>query len=172
MEEAFSLDGEPGLSHLRPLTPAKVAQIAARLGESIAPWVKRLLERPWLRPEGTNRHYRWMVALARDAIRLRGRTRGWRLYEEWLDSIRANSPELSLPSQKTKDPRNVLDHARRRAWEFACKKPNCLGARLSYRCAKAHRVAWFASATRLSRLSARRGYARLVLELTTSDSPC
>ncbi len=42
MEEAFSLYGEPGLSHLRPLTPAKFAQIAARLGESMAPWVKRL----------------------------------------------------------------------------------------------------------------------------------
>jgi hypothetical protein len=124
IEVAFSLDGEPRLSHLRPLTPNRIAQIVARLGESIAPWVKRRLEQPWLRSEGGNRHFGRMVALAREAIRIRGSTRGLRLYDEWLEKIRANSPELSLPSQKTRDPRNVLDHARKRAWELASKRPS------------------------------------------------
>ena len=94
MEQAFSLDGEPGVSHLRPLKPAKVAQIVSRLGEAIAPWAKRLLERPWLRREGTDRHYRWMVALARDAIRLGGRTRGCRHYEQWLETSGQTRPSF------------------------------------------------------------------------------
>jgi hypothetical protein len=124
IEVAFSLYGEPGLSHLCPLTPAKVAQIVVRLSDRIAPWVTRRLELPWFRTEGGNKHFGRMVALAREAIRVRGHTRGLRLYEEWLEKVKANSPELSLPSQKTKDPRNVLDHSRKRAWELASKRPS------------------------------------------------
>jgi hypothetical protein len=124
IEATFSLDGEPGLSHVRRLTPAKLAQIIAVLGDNVAPWAKRLIETAWLRFEGTNKHFGHMLALAREAIRIRGRTRGLRLYEEWLEKIKANSPELSLPSQKTKDPRNALDHSRKRAWELASKRPS------------------------------------------------
>jgi hypothetical protein len=124
VEKSFSLCGEAGLSFVRPLAPAKLAAIAAGSGERIAAWAERRIETPWLRREGTNTHYRWMVALAREAIRVCGRLRGSSAYDGWLDRIKANSPELSLRSLKTNDLRNVLDHGRQRAWEYACKNPN------------------------------------------------
>jgi hypothetical protein len=124
LESAFSLDGEPGLAHVRPLAASKLAEIVARLTDNVAPWAKRRIEEPWMRLEGTDAHYRHIVALAREAIRVYGRARGNREYNGWLDRIKANSPELSLPSLKTKDTRNVLDHSRKRAWEYACRNPN------------------------------------------------
>lgn len=124
VECAFSLDGEPGLSHMRPLTPAKLAGMVATSMPELRIWAQRLLETPWTRAEGTHRHFGHLVALARESIRIYGRTRGSRFYNASVDRIKANSPELSLPSQKTKDQRNVLDHARERAWELASKKPS------------------------------------------------
>jgi len=124
IETAFSLDGELGLSHVRPLAPKRLAEIVAAIPATIAAWAKRRIELPWTAIEGTQKHYRWMVALAREAIRIFGQARGRRHYDDWLDRVRANSPELADPSRETKDPRNVLDHARERAWEFACKEPN------------------------------------------------
>jgi hypothetical protein len=124
IERPFSLDGELGLEYVRPITAAKVAQIIARIGDNIAPWAKRRIETAWMRLEGTDKHFGHMVALAREAIRIHGRARGGRVYNEWLDRIKANSPELSLPSPKTKDQRNVIDHARKGAWELAIRRPN------------------------------------------------
>jgi hypothetical protein len=124
IEAAFSLDGELGLSHVRALTAQGLAEIVAAIPAKIAPWAKRRIETPWLRLEGTQKHYRWIVALAREAIRVFGGASGRQQFDEWLDRIKANSPELSLPSDKTKDPRNVLDHARGRAWEYASRRPN------------------------------------------------
>jgi|SRR5580704_859792 hypothetical protein len=124
IELVFSLDAEPGLSHLRPITPAKIVQFVARLGESIAPWAKRLIETPWRRSEGTNRHFGHMIALAREALRVYARAGGKTTYDLWLNRIKANSPELSLASIKTGDRRNVIDHSRERAWAFACRNPN------------------------------------------------
>jgi hypothetical protein len=124
IEAAFSLDGELGLSHVRPLTPQGLAAIVVARPATIAAWANRRIETPWLRLEGTQKHYRWIVALAREAIRIYGRARGRHHYDDWLDRIKANSPELADPSRKTKDPRNVLDHARERAWEYSCRNPN------------------------------------------------
>lgn len=123
IETAFSLDGEPGLSHVRPLIRAKLAEIVASLSDNLAPWAKRRIETPWLRTEGTARHFGHMVALAREAIRIYGRRRGFHYYDQWLEKVRAASPELSLRSYKTNDSRNVIDHSRNGAWDYACKRP-------------------------------------------------
>jgi hypothetical protein len=124
IEAPFSLDGEPGLSHVRPLTRVKLAAIVASFSDNLAPWARRRIETPWVRREGTAKHFGHMVALAREAIRIYGRGRGFRHYDEWLEMVRANSPELSLPSLKTKDSRNVIEHSRKTAWDYACKNPN------------------------------------------------
>lgn len=124
IEAAFSLDGESGFSHLCALTPQGLAEIVATGPATIAAWANRRIEIPWTAVEGTQKHYRWIVALAREALRLFGHAGGRPHYDDWLDRIKANSPELAEPSRKTKDPRNVLDHARERAWKYACEKPN------------------------------------------------
>jgi hypothetical protein len=124
LEKPFSIAGELGLAHLRPLAPAKLTAMLADGGAGLATWARKRIETPWLRVEGTDKHYRWIVALAREAIRLYGLARGLLAYDGWLDRIKANSPELSLPSLKTKDERNILDHGRQRAWQYACKNPN------------------------------------------------
>lgn len=124
LETAFSLYGEPGLSHVHPLRVSELAKIVADLGSRVAPWAIRLLAEPWLRAKGTDKHFGRMVALAREAIRIDGRSRARHRYDMWLEEVRCLSPELSLPSTKTRDARNVLDHARDRAWNLACQKPN------------------------------------------------
>ena len=124
LEKPFSLDGEPGLAHVRPLAPAKLAAILADSGPKILEWAKKRIETAWLRVEGTDTHFRWMIALAREAIRLYGVLRGRPAYDEWLDHIKAKSPELSFGSLKNADQRNVLDHGRERAWQYACERPN------------------------------------------------
>ena len=126
IETAFSLDAVPGLSHVRPLSPRRLAEIVSAVHPKIAAWAERRIETPWVRlePKGTYAHFGHMIALAREAIRIYGpQERGQGSYYEWLDRINANSPELSLPSQHTKDPRNVLDHARERAWKYAIERP-------------------------------------------------
>ena len=123
LEVAFSLNGEPGLSHLRPLKRAAVTRIVALLRGSLAPWVQRILNEPWRRSEGTARHFRQMVALGREAIRIYGSIKGHSVFWSWIDKVNANSPELSLPSLKTRDLRNVLEHGRLRAWDWARQYP-------------------------------------------------
>jgi hypothetical protein len=124
LEKPFSLDGEFGLAHVRSLAPAKLATILADGGARLRPWAQKRIETAWLRVEGTDTHFRWMLALGREAIRLYGVLRGRRAYDEWLDHIEANSPELSLGSLKNADQRNVLDQGRERAWQYACERPN------------------------------------------------
>ena len=126
IEQPFSLDGEVGVAHARPLTSAKLAEIVVPECESIAPWAKRLIESPWRKIDrhGTYGHFGHMIALGRDAIRVYGIGRGRQVYDEWLDRVKANSPELSQPTLKTSDRRNLIDHARERAWEYACRLPN------------------------------------------------
>jgi hypothetical protein len=123
LELPFSLNGEPGLSYLRPLKPTTVARIVASLRSGVSPWARRLLNDPWRRTEGTHRHYGHMVALAREALRIHGPISGCSAYGSWIDQVKSNSPELLLLSLKTKDRRNVLDHGRERAWEWARQHP-------------------------------------------------
>ncbi|MGC1986358.1 MAG: hypothetical protein WA668_13315, partial [Candidatus Cybelea sp.] len=126
IETPFSFDGEVGISHVSPLTRGKLAEIVRGARGSVAPWAVRLIDTPWRRTDqgGTHAHFGNLVALAREAIRLYGEAQGKPAYDTWIDTVKAHSFELSQPSQKTRDPRNVLDYSRERAWEYARRKPN------------------------------------------------
>jgi hypothetical protein len=123
VETPFSLDGEPGLSYLRPLAPTKLTEILAPLSVSVAPWAQRYIEMAWVRAEGTQAHFGHMVALAREASRVHGRFSNFAIYDAWIDCVKANSPELGRPSLRNGDTRNVLDHSRQRAWDYAMEHP-------------------------------------------------
>jgi hypothetical protein len=125
VERACNLNGEVSdLSDVSPLPLGALTAIVQRLGDEHPPWLERYVRTPWTAIEGTHLHYRHMVALAREAIRQRGATKGRSLYDEWLARIKANSPQLDALSRTTSDPRNVLDHGRERAWEFARREPS------------------------------------------------
>ena len=119
LERAFSLDGEQGLQHVRPLSAAFLAKMVDDDREPEIEWVARLVETPWGRAEGTNRHFSHLVALAHEAVRRGGTKVGQFILEHWVSTIKANSPELSRPSSKNGDRRNVLDRGRERAWQYA-----------------------------------------------------
>lgn len=124
IERACRLDGEVSdLVGVQPIALTALAAIAQRLGNERPPWVERYLREPWVSTEGSKTHYRRMVALAREAIREQGSIRGDALYCAWLDQIKISSPQLDVPSLKTRDRRNVLEHGRRRAWEYARRNP-------------------------------------------------
>jgi len=116
MESAFTMDGElsPLLEHLRPLTLEAFTNL--RIEIEIPPFVRRLLDDPWVRTETTATHYGRMVRFAAEASRLYGDARGRSVYDRWLETVRFNSPELAMPSLKTRDKRNVLDTGRESAW--------------------------------------------------------
>lgn len=122
VDRAFSLDGELGLAHVRPITKANVAKIVARSRSRRAKWAIRYLRNPWTRSEAIKAHFNRMIALARETLRLKRLGEARRAYDEWLERVKANSPDLALPSLRNRDPRNVLDHGRERTWEIARKR--------------------------------------------------
>lgn len=148
LEHAFTLDGEPSdLSHVVPLSRCHLESFIGTIAPDLPPWVERTVATPWRRADGTDRHYKRMVALAREAIRLDGLVRGRERCDEWCDSIDRNSPELALPSLKNRDSRNVIRYSRERAWEYAKSSP----------------TSWVPL-----ELSERRGYARGVIRVYTA----
>jgi hypothetical protein len=119
LERSFSLEGEQGLEHVRSLSAAHLAKMVDSDREPELEWVVRLVETPWGRSEGTNRHFSHLVALAHEAVRRGGTRAGRFIFEHWVNTIKANSSELSRPSNKNGDRRNVLDRGRGRAWQYA-----------------------------------------------------
>jgi hypothetical protein len=124
LERSFTIDGEvSNLAHVKPLTLDTLAAIVARHSSTVPAWVERYISTPWLAIEGTKKHHSKMVSLGRAAFQIAGAA-GRGRYDQWLEIVKANSPELGRPSLKNRDRRNVLDHARDRAWTFACSKPS------------------------------------------------
>jgi hypothetical protein len=126
LERAFTLDGECcDFSLLIPLSRETLEATVRRRMGGVAPWAWKKIHAPWTRDEGWNAHSARMVSLAREALSVhRGDiVRARRQFDDWLEIVRGNSPELDLPTRTNRDTRNVLDHCRSYAFKHAVAEP-------------------------------------------------
>jgi hypothetical protein len=128
LESALNFDGEPvDLTNVSPLSPAAFLAMVPKQPRTL-PWVERLLTTPWLAKDGTRRHIDLMLALARECMRQNLQRSD---FYAMMDRIKGNSPELTGPSVKNLDTRNVLVRAREWAWATACLDPSSFRAKVS-----------------------------------------
>ena len=123
-EQVLTLNGDAGdLSTVRPLTRDGIASVAMRVHRQLPKWLQRLLQIPWKAQDGTRVHFRWLVAIAREALHRNGEVRGYKVYVSWIEQVKRNSPELAERSITNRDPRNVCERGRDTAWKRALIEP-------------------------------------------------
>lgn len=93
-------------------------------GSRISPWALRWEKKSALRAEGSLAHSRQLFSIAREYVRVFGRS-GKPLFYLALERKRSNSPDLANPSRSTRDRRNPFDerHFGDRAWASALVQP-------------------------------------------------